>query len=152
VSSVHKGPINLSNIYDTLTNPTYEEIKFQDERPPRVQQVSEVRRTEVRPNNPEEPKTTEQQKHSEKEIEVVPTVDIISKPSSPKKINKVESKTEQVEESSRGGRVRQSTSIKPTLDIEEIGESEFKKKKEKKYERPEEGDDIPDQVVLVIVF
>lgn len=155
MSSVHKGPINLSNIYDTLTNPTYEEIKFQDERPPGVQQVSEVRRTEVRPNNPEEPKTTEKQKPSEKEIEVVPSVDIISKPSSPKKIHKVESKTEQVEESSRGGRVKQSTSIKPTLDIEEMGESEFNKKKEKKerkYERPEEGDDIPDQVVLVIVF
>lgn len=55
-------------------------------------------------------------------------------------------------ESSKGGRVKQSTSIKPTLEIEEIGESEFKKKKEKKNERSEEVDDIPDQVVLVTVI
>lgn len=25
---MHKGPVNLSNIYDTLTNPTYDEITF----------------------------------------------------------------------------------------------------------------------------
>ena len=25
---MHKGPINLSNLYDTLTNPTYDEIKL----------------------------------------------------------------------------------------------------------------------------
>lgn len=48
--------------------------------------------------------------------------------------------------------MKQSTSIKPTLEIEEIGESEFKKKKEKKNERSEEVDDIPDQVVLVTVI
>jgi hypothetical protein len=27
---VHKGPIDLSNLYDTYTNPTYNDITFED--------------------------------------------------------------------------------------------------------------------------
>lgn len=58
---------------------------------------------------------TKQTRPSEKEIESIPTVEVISKPSSPKKVQKMDSYQEAAISSSRGGMGKKTDSIRPSL-------------------------------------